>query len=117
MKRDTLIEHKEVVVCEENGPVSLSYNVLLTTLEANIVVKPIVPIVTTKSSLTYTNCDKIGHLVETCHNRKRKVPSVPIAIVKSTKPITRTKTQPINLGRIHVCYPYIVCSSEEHRYG
>jgi hypothetical protein len=37
MKRNTLIEHKEVVViCEENGPTSMSYNVLLTTLEANV---------------------------------------------------------------------------------
>jgi hypothetical protein len=40
MKRDTLIEHKEVaIICEENGPVSLSYNVMLTTPKANIVVK------------------------------------------------------------------------------
>jgi hypothetical protein len=37
MKRKTLIEHKEVViVCEESGPISMSYNVLLTTLEANV---------------------------------------------------------------------------------
>ncbi len=29
MKRDTLIEHKEaVVICEESGPISLSYNAL-----------------------------------------------------------------------------------------
>jgi hypothetical protein len=34
MKWDTLIEHKEVVIlCEENGLVSLKYNVLLTTLD------------------------------------------------------------------------------------
>ncbi len=32
MKRDTSIEHKEVtIVCEENGPISLNYNALLTT--------------------------------------------------------------------------------------
>jgi hypothetical protein len=43
MKRDTLIEHKEgTTICEESGFVSLSYNVLLTTLKVNIVVKPIV---------------------------------------------------------------------------
>jgi hypothetical protein len=36
MKRNTLIEHKEVVIiCEESGPISMSYNVLLTTLEVN----------------------------------------------------------------------------------
>jgi hypothetical protein len=33
MKKDTLMEDKKaVVVCEENGHVSLSYNTLLTTL-------------------------------------------------------------------------------------
>jgi hypothetical protein len=57
MNIDTLIKHKEVVVaCEESGPISLSYNVLQTTPEANTIVKPIVPIVITKSSLTCTNC-------------------------------------------------------------
>jgi hypothetical protein len=117
MKKYTLIKQKEVVACKENGLVSLSYNVLLTTPKANIVVKHVVHVVTTKSTLTYTNCDKIGHLVETCHNMKRKVLGVPIIIVESTKHVTRTKTQLVNLGRIHVCYPYIVYYSEEHRYG
>jgi hypothetical protein len=32
MNRDTLIEHKETaIVCEESGPISSSYNALLTT--------------------------------------------------------------------------------------
>jgi hypothetical protein len=31
MKINTLIEHKDVIVCKENGLVSLSYNALLTT--------------------------------------------------------------------------------------
>jgi hypothetical protein len=39
MKQDTLIEHKEAtIVCEENGLVNLSYNVLLTTFEANTII-------------------------------------------------------------------------------
>ncbi len=72
MKRNTLIEHKKaVVVCEESGLVSLSYNILLTTCEANAVIKHVVLSVTIKSTLTCTNCGKTGHLVETCHNRKR----------------------------------------------
>jgi hypothetical protein len=85
MKRNTLIEHKEVtIVCEENGPFSMNYNVQLTTPKANVGVKPIVPAMTAKSTLTCTNCGKIGHVVETCHNRKKKkVPIVPIAIVES----------------------------------
>jgi hypothetical protein len=43
MRKHTLIEHKEaIVVCEENGPISLNYNVLLTTLDINVVVNPVV---------------------------------------------------------------------------
>jgi hypothetical protein len=85
MKRNTLIEHKEVViVCEESGPVNMNYNALLTTPKANVRMKPIVVAVITKSTLTYTNCGKIGHLVETCHNIKKEVLVVPISIVKST---------------------------------
>jgi hypothetical protein len=35
---NTLIEHKEVVIiCEESGPINLSYNVILTTQEANTI--------------------------------------------------------------------------------
>ncbi len=31
MKKNTLIEHKEVVICEENGPINLNYIVILIT--------------------------------------------------------------------------------------
>jgi hypothetical protein len=48
------------------------------------------------------NCGKIGHTFETCHNRKRKVPIVSTTIVKSTKLIANTITQPTKLVRIHV---------------
>jgi hypothetical protein len=50
----------------------MSYNILLTTLKVNARVKFVVPTVTTKSTLTCTNCGKINHLVETYHNRKKK---------------------------------------------
>ncbi len=87
MNRDTLIEHKEVViVCEESGPISLSYNVLLTTPKANIIAKLIVPIVIAKSTSTYTNHGKISHTLKTYHNKKREeVLVVPITTIKSTK--------------------------------
>jgi hypothetical protein len=49
----------------------MSYNVLLTTPKANARVKPTVLVVTAKLALTYTNCGKIDHSMETCHNRKR----------------------------------------------
>jgi hypothetical protein len=118
MTRNTLIKHKEVlIVCEESGPIRLNYNVLLTTLEANVVVKHVVPIVTAKSTLTYTNCGKIDHSMETCHNMKREVLVVPTATIKSTEPIVGTKIQPVKSRKILVCYPYIICYSIEHRYG
>jgi hypothetical protein len=61
MKKDTLIEHKEAtVVCEESGPVSFNYNVLLTTLEANTIIKLIILVIIAKSSLTCIDCGKIG---------------------------------------------------------
>ncbi len=76
MRKNILIKHKEVVVvCEESGPNSLSYNILLTTLKANIIVKLVVPIVTTKSTLTCTNCGKTDHSMETYHNRKKGISS------------------------------------------
>jgi hypothetical protein len=57
MRRNTLIDHKEAtVICEESGLDNLSYNALLATLKANIVVIPIILVVTTKSTLTCTNC-------------------------------------------------------------
>jgi len=95
----------------------LSYNVLLTTPKPNVVLQPIISIVIVKSTLTCTNYTKTGHSVETCHNKKIKVLVVLIAIVKSIEPIARTKTQPIKLGKIPICYPCIIYSSIKHRFG
>jgi hypothetical protein len=118
MKRNTLIEHKEVVVvCEENAPISLSYNVLLTTLEVNAIVKLVVLVVTAKSALTCTNCGKIRHSVETYHKRKKEILVVPTTIVKFMKPVTKTKTQLVKSGKVLVHYPCIICSNVEHRFG
>jgi hypothetical protein len=117
MKKNTLIKHKEAtVICEEIGHVNLSYNVLLITLEVNTMVKPTIPIVTTKLALTCTNCDKIGHLVETYHNLKRMVAIVPTATMESIELVAGTKTQPGKLGKIHVHCPYIIWYSVKHRY-
>jgi hypothetical protein len=92
MKRNTLIEHKEVVVICEESDMLMNYNILLTTPKANVGVKHVVHAMTTKSTLTCTNCGKIGHLVETCHNKKREVPVVLIAIVKYIEFIARIET-------------------------
>jgi len=72
-KRNTLIWHKEaIIVCEESGLLTMNYNALLTTPKTNIRVKPVIPAMTTKLAITCTNCGKIGHSVETCHNQKKK---------------------------------------------
>jgi hypothetical protein len=74
LKKDTLIEHKEAtIVHEESGRVSLSYNALLTTLEANTIAKLVVLVVIAKSSLTCINCGKIGriHLRHVITRKKR----------------------------------------------
>jgi hypothetical protein len=116
MKRNTLIEHKEVVVvCEESGLVNMNYNVLLTTLEVNAGVKHVVLVVTTKSTLACTNCGRTGHSVETCNNTKKEVAIVATATVKPTKLVVRTKTQLVKSRKTLVRYPYIICSSVEHR--
>jgi len=73
MKRNTLIEHrKTIMICEENGPFNLSYDVLLTTPEANVLIKLVVSIITAKSTLTCTNCGKTTHSMETYHNKKKR---------------------------------------------
>ncbi len=87
----------------------MSYNFILTTLETNIIVKHVVPIVMVKSALTCTNCGKTGDSIETCHNyynRKKKVPLVPTTTIESTEPGIRTKTQPIKSGKIPIRYPF-----------
>ncbi len=81
-----MIEHKEVViVCEEGRLVTLSYNVLLTTIETNVVAKLVVHVVKTKFTWTYIKCGKTSHTFETYHNRKKKVPIIPIIVVKFTR--------------------------------
>ena len=101
MKRDTLIEHKEAfVICEESGHVSMSYNVLLTKPKANAGVKLVVLVMIVKSTLTYPDCGKINHLVKTYHNRKREVPILPTAKIKSTYHVARTKTQLVKTKKI-----------------
>jgi hypothetical protein len=68
-----------------------------------------------EATLTCTNCGKIGHSVETYHNRKREVPVVPIVTIEYIKPIARTKTQPIKLKKIPIRYPCIISYNIKHR--
>ncbi len=101
MKKNILIWHKEaIIVCEESGLVSMNYNALLTTPKTNVGVKHVIPAMTTKLALTSTNYHKIGHLVETCHNKKKKEPIVPTTTIKFIEPIARIKTQHVKSRKI-----------------
>jgi hypothetical protein len=116
MERNTLIKHKEaVVICEESGLVYLSYNALLTTLKANAVIKPIVHVVTIKSTLPCTNYGKTSHSVKLVITEKKEVPIMPTTTIKSIELVAKIKIQLVKLGKIHVHYPCIIYSSVEHR--
>jgi hypothetical protein len=103
------------MVCEESGPISLSYNALLTTPKANVIVKLVVFIITIKSTLTCINYGKTSHSMETRHNRKREVLVVLTVLVKSIKHVGGTKTQLVKSRKVQVRYPYIICFNVEHR--
>jgi hypothetical protein len=46
------MEHKKAtIVCEESGPISLNYNILLTMSKTDRIAKHVVPIATTKPSV------------------------------------------------------------------
>ncbi len=94
----------------------MSYNTLLTTLEVNATVKFVIPTIIAKSTLTYTNCGKIGHLEGTCHNKKKKVLVVPTFTIKSIELVAGIKTQLVKSGKITIHYHYIICCSIEHRF-
>jgi len=61
--------------------------------------------VTVKSTSTCIKCSKIGHILETCHNWKKEIIVVSIAIVKSIKPVTWSNAQPIKPIKIP---PYMI---------
>jgi hypothetical protein len=42
---------------------------MLTTPNISIITKHVVFVVTTKSTTIYINCGKIGHILETSHNK------------------------------------------------
>jgi hypothetical protein len=48
-------KHKEVVICEENGLITISYNVIPITPNINTTAKTIVTIISTKSWLICIN--------------------------------------------------------------
>jgi len=61
--------------------------------------------VTVKFTSTWTNFNKIGHILETCHNSKKEVVIVSTTTMKFIKPVTRFNAQPIKPIRIP---PYII---------
>jgi hypothetical protein len=68
------MEHKEAtIVCEENGPINLNYNDLLTTLEINIMVKHVVHVATTKPNIMPIIFNEMVELNINQHVAKEKV--------------------------------------------
>ncbi len=55
--------------------------------------------------------------IETCHNKKKKVPIIPLTIVKSIKHVAKTKTQLIKPTKIPIRYPYIIYYITKHKFG
>jgi hypothetical protein len=80
----------------------------------NVVIKPIVPVDSTKSTITCTNYGKIGDLIETYHNRKREMPIACIVPIKSIEPIVGVTVQAIKPFRIPLRYPCTICSNINH---
>jgi hypothetical protein len=84
---------------------------LLTTPKANKIMSNLVIHVTTKSTFTFTNYNKIGYILETCHNWK-KVVVVSITTLKSIKSVTWSNAQPIKPIKIPLHYP--LCFSADY---
>ncbi len=69
MTINTFIKHNEsTLIYEKNGLIIANYNALIIQLESKPIARPIVHYIMTKQPLTYSNCGKIGHAKETCHN-------------------------------------------------
>ncbi len=116
MTRDTFIKHMEaIMICEESGMVITNYNALIIQPESKSVAQPIVHFTMTKQPLTCSNYGKTGHAKETYHNRKKEIHVIHVVPTKVTKPIVEIITQFVKPTKIPLTYPYIICSSFEHR--
>jgi mannitol/fructose-specific phosphotransferase system IIA component (Ntr-type) len=73
MAINTLIKYKEaIIIYEESGPIIANYNALITHPKSKPITQPVVTYNIVKQQLTCSNCGKIGHAKETCHNKKRE---------------------------------------------
>jgi hypothetical protein len=63
MKRNTLMEHKKVVVvCEKNGLISLNYDTLLSALETDTIEKHVIHVTTIKPNVQPTIVNEMVEL-------------------------------------------------------
>jgi hypothetical protein len=116
MTRDTLINHKKIVITyEKNGLIITNYNVLLTQLYSKPIVQPIINYITTKQPLTCSNCGKTSHAKKTCHNRTKEKHVIHFVPTKVVELIAKQIAQPIKPTRIPLKYPCMICFSSEHR--
>ncbi len=61
-----------------------------------------------------SNCGKTNHVKETCHNRKREEPSVPIVPTKVVELVVEVSAQAIKPIKVPFRYPCIINSTFEH---
>ncbi len=88
------------MIYEENGLVIANYNTLITQLKSKPIAQPIVTYTIVKQQFTYSNYGKIGHAIETCHNRKKIKLAVPIVPTNVVEPIVEVITQLVKLTRV-----------------
>jgi hypothetical protein len=115
MARDTLIEHKKVVmIYEESGSIIANCNALIIHLESKLVPQLILTYITIKQWLTYSNCVKTSHVKKTCHNKRKEEHIVLITSTKVVELVVGVITQPIKPARVPLKYPCIICSNSKH---
>jgi hypothetical protein len=115
MMKDTLIKHKEaIVIYEESGLVIANYNVLIIQPKSKPVAQFIVTYTIAKQQLTYSNCGKIGHAKETCHNKKREELAALIVPTKVVKLVVEVTAQLVKPTRVPLRYPCYICFSSKH---
>jgi len=92
--------HKEIaIIYEESGSVIINYNALIPHTKSKLVTQLVIIYIVVKQYLTCSNCGKTNHAKETCHNRKRKKPTVH-ASTKVVKSIVGVIARHVKLVRV-----------------
>ncbi len=95
-----MIKNKEIVIIyEESGSVIINYNALIPHPKSKLITQHVVTYNIVKQYLTCSNCGKISHVKKTCHNRKRKEPTIHVS-TKVVKLVIEVIAQHVKLARV-----------------